>query len=94
MFFKYFIQDSTFNYNNVDYREHLAAKDMIKQRKYDLALKYLTAIEERRGENTYNAYLIFGVYTDLEICYKQLAKYEMAYRYACKRLSLLEAFKE
>ena len=93
-FFKYFIQDITYKYNNVDYRDHLIAKDLIKQRKYSQALNYLTAIESRRNENTYNSYVIFGVYTDLEICYKQLAKYELAYRYASKRLSLLEAFKE
>jgi hypothetical protein len=43
-------------------------------------------------EYPHNAYITFGVYSDLEICYKQLFDFENAYRYTSKRLSLIEGF--
>ena len=65
----------------------------IAERKYKEAIALLSSIENLRGSGSYNAYVIFGVYTDMENCYKQLADYENAYRYASKRISLIEGFK-
>ena len=92
-FYKYLLQDNSYNYVNTEYKLHLEAKELIRARKYSNALKLLLQIENEKMKSAYNSYLIFGVYSDLEICYKQLADYENAYRYASKRLSLLEAFK-
>lgn len=92
-FYRYLLQDSAYNYTNTAFSRHLAAKDMIRQRKYTTAISLLKSIEGEKGPESYNAYVIFGVYNDLENCYKQLADFENAYRYASKRLSLIEAFK-
>ncbi|MBE6532517.1 MAG: helix-turn-helix transcriptional regulator [Ruminococcaceae bacterium] len=92
-FYKYLIQDTDYPYNNTVFLRHLSAKDMIRQRKYSTAIPLLKSIENEKSTGSYNAYVIFGVYSDLENCYKQLADYENAYRYASKRISLIEAFK-
>ena len=93
-FYKYLLQDSSHKYKNSIYSSHLDAKNYIKQRKYSEAIHLLSQIENQKNSFSYNAYVILSVYTDLENCYKQLLDYEKAYRYASKRLSLLEAFKE
>ena len=92
-FYKYLLQDNSYSYTKEEYKLHLEAKELIRSRKYANALKLLLQIENSKTRSSYNSYLIFGVYGDLEICYKQLADYENAYRYASKRLSLIEAFK-
>ena len=93
-FYKYLLQDSSYEYKNSIYMDHLAAKSYIKQRKYSEAIQLLNQIVNQKNSISYNAYVILSVYADLENCYKQLLDYEKAYRYASKRLSLLEAFKE
>lgn len=92
-FYKYLIMDTTYKHTNPIFAMHVRAKNFIKDRKYKEAIALLTSIENERTQGTYNAYVIFGVYTDMENCYKQLADYENAYRYASKRISLIEGFK-
>ena len=91
-FYKYLIQDLNYRYTNPYYKKHTEAKILIKERRYLDAIKILRDIEENRHSLGRNAYVIFCVYTDLEACYKQIVDYENAYRYASKRISLLEGF--
>ena len=44
-------------------------------------------------DREYNSFAVFGIYADLEQCYKQLYDFENAYRYSSKRMSMLEGFK-
>lgn len=92
-FYRYLMQDFDYKYTNITFARHLEAKNAIKERKYNTAISLLNSIENVKNSNSYNAYLVLGVYNDLENCYKQLLDYENAYRYATKRLTLLEAFK-
>ena len=92
-FYKYLMQDFDYKYTNITFARHLEAKNAIKERKYNTAISLLKSIENEKNANSYNAYVVLGVYNDLENCYKQLFDYENAYRYATKRLALLEAFK-
>lgn len=92
-FYKYIIMDSTYKHTNPIFAMHVRAKNFITERKYKEAIALLSSIENLRGQGSYNAYVIFGVYTDMENCYKQLGDYENAYRYASKRISLIEGFK-
>ena len=92
-FFRYMSLDHTYSYNNATYAEHLNAKQLIKARNYTAALTVLKDIVENKKYSEYNAYVMFGIYTDMENCYKQLFDFENAYRYSSKRLSLIEGFK-
>ncbi len=90
--YRYMLNDLEYEYENPLYRLHFTAKKMIKERKYIDAIKVLTEAEESKSTSGYNAYAVFGVYSDLELCYKQILDFENAYKYASKRLSLLDAF--
>lgn len=92
-FFKYLIQDNTYNYKNESYISHLRAKELIKSYRYNEAVVKLKSIENNKNKDNYNAYLTLSVYSDLETCYKNIMNFENAYRYCNKRLSLLEGFK-
>ena len=66
---------------------------MIKERRYSDAINILRDTAEYALKNNYNAFVVFGMYTDLEYCSKQMNDFESAYRYSSKRMSMLEAFK-
>lgn len=91
-FYKYIIPDLTFKYTYMLFQRHIDAKNYMKNHSYKEAIDLLLSIEDMRSEQ-YNATVLFGAYTDLEICYKQLGDFENAYRYSTKRISLLNAFK-
>lgn len=91
-FFKYLTQDTEFMFSNERYSEHMRAKRLMRERKYEEAAKILSDIENTRRSFAPNAYLMLLVYTDLEVCYKNLLDFERAYKYSSKRISLLEGF--
>ena len=72
---------------------HVMAKLQIKERNYQAAIKLLSEAEDMAKSNGYNSYVVFGIYSDLELCYKQLYNFEKAYLYSTKRMSMLEGFK-
>ena len=92
-FYRYILSDSSFQYKNPTFSKHIRAKELIKNRKYHEALRLLEEIIDEKNPETYNCYAMFGVYTDMEYCSKQLANFEAAYKYASKRLSMIEGFK-
>ncbi len=91
-FFHYLTQDTDFSYDNDTYRRHLDAKQLLRQYRYQEALRQLSLIEQDKTPENYQVYVMYGVYTDMETCYKELSDFESAYRYASKRMSLLESF--
>lgn len=72
--------------------DHMRAKSLISSRRYADALILLSGIEDRKGSERISSYLLFRIYADTEICYRELGDYENAYRYSTKRISLLNAF--
>lgn len=90
--YKYIVLDFDYTFTISHYREHMTAKILIKERRYADALKLLTSIESRKSDIGHNAFLMFGVYTDMEICYRNLFDFKGAYKYSSKRLSLMEGF--
>lgn len=92
-FYKYITLDLAFEYKDAFYKRHVSAKNMIRERDYFGAIKILKQLENEKTPNSYNAYSFFSVYSDMEICYRQLGDFENAYRYSSKRLSMLEGFK-
>lgn len=91
--YKYLTQDFSYSFTTPAFSLHIEAKELIKERNYQDAIKLLLNAQEITKEDSYNAFLIFGIYTDLEYCYKQLYDYEKAYLYSTKRITLLEGFK-
>ena len=90
--YKYISGDATYPYKNKQYSLHLEAKRLIKERRYSEAAELLGSIEANRRSYPPSPYVIFGVYADLELCYKNILDFERAYRYASKRISLIEGF--
>lgn len=89
--YKYITRDYDYNFKNETLKNHVLAKEKIANRDYRGALEILLKIESNK--RSYNAHVFFNVYTDIEMCYKQLLDFENAYRYANKRISLMEGFK-
>ena len=92
-YLKYLSLDMDFDYKNSALREHISAKKEIKQRNYQGAITLLNSALDYVRSGEYDAYTVFGIYSDLEICYKQLSDFEKAYSFASKKLSLIEGFK-
>ena len=92
-FYKYFIRDYDYPFKDRTLLKHVEAKRDINKRAYREAIATLLEIENDKTPKDYNVYVMFGVYSDLEQCYKTLFDFENAYRYASKKLSLFEAFK-
>lgn len=80
-------------FENDFYATHLAAKELMKTGHYPQALATLCRIEEQKGDPRTTAFLLFRVYGDMEICYRENGNYEEAYRYSSKRVSMLAAFR-
>ena len=91
-FYKYLTLDFSFPFKYFQYRSHIAAKQLMKERHYADALSLLLEIENTKSNYERNSYLMFCVYGDMEICYRQLFDFENAYRFATKRISLMEGF--
>ncbi len=90
-FYKYIILDYDYKFTSELYGKHLEAKQLLKKYNYTEAIALLSALEEYKTYD-YNACVLFGVYSDLEFCYKQIGDFENAYRYSAKRFSLISAF--
>lgn len=91
-FFKYLCNEWDYDYSNELFKKHADAKIKIKERKYYDAIKILLEISEAKSSYEYHAYLMYLVYGDLDYCYKQIYDFENAYKYATKRISMLEGF--
>ena len=90
-FYKYIIKDYNYGFKNENFKNHVIAKRKMSERDYRGALEVLLKIEGNK--KNYNAHVFFNVYSDIEVCYKQLLDFENAYRYANKRISLMEGFR-
>ncbi len=91
--YKYVTQDFSYSFTDPLISRHVIAKQKIKDRNYQEAVKLLIEAENLAKNSGYNAFVVFGIYSDLEICYKELFNFEKAYLYSTKRMSMLEGFK-
>lgn len=91
--YRYLIQDYDYEFRDDGIRLHAIAKKLIRERRYSDAVSKLLEASEISASKGYNSFVVFGIYADLEQCYKQLFDFENAYRYATKRMSMLEGFK-
>ncbi len=92
-FYNYITLNYDYKYKNPIFKNHIQAKKNMKERDYSAAANLLAEVDAAVHKTEYNAYVIFSIYSDLEICCKQLGDFERAYKYSSKRFSLLEGFK-
>lgn len=90
--YKYIVKDYDYKFSNENFKNHILAKKKMSERDYRGALDLLLKVESNKS--SYNSHVFFVVYSDIESCYKQLLDFENAYRYANKRISLMEGFKK
>ncbi len=88
--YKYLTGDLDFAYASNLLKLHTEAKTLMKKYRFYDAIEILRKTEELKTTE-YNAFVLFGVYSDLEGCYKQLGDFENAYRYSSKKFNLLNA---
>lgn len=88
--YKYLIGDFDFSFTEEIFKHHIEAKTLIKKYRFYDAIQILTQIEEIKTTN-YNAFVLFGVYSDLEGSYKKIGDFENAYKYSAKKFNLLNA---
>lgn len=91
-YYKYILMDAEYDFKTPEYKKHLTAKLLLKKYAYNEAISLLTELESIK-DTAYDAYMLFGVYSDLENAYRQTGDFENAYRYSAKRMSLINGFK-
>ncbi|MBO5945316.1 MAG: helix-turn-helix transcriptional regulator [Clostridia bacterium] len=91
--YKYLTQDYTYDFTDLSIKNHISARALMRERRYSEALYALLDAANYILSHRYNSFLIFAIYSDIEQCYKELRDFENAYKYANKRLSMLEGFK-
>ena len=91
-FYNYMMLNSSYHYINTAFSRHIEAKGLIAKYNYKDALDILLPLIDEIKKQGYNAYMMLGVYIDVENCYRQSRDFENAYRYARKRLSMTESF--
>ena len=91
--YRYVLGDTEYKYKNNTFSKHHKAKQLMRDGNYRDALIMLEEISGENKPDSYNSYVMFKVYTDMETCSKQLMNFENAYKYASKRMSMLEGFK-
>lgn len=72
------------------YLLHVKAKLDIKHGNYITALSYLHTIISEHDVSTIDSVLLFKIYSDLELCYKETEDYQNAYVYSEQKNELLE----
>lgn len=91
--YKYLTQDYTYAFKDESIVKHIKSKQLIRERRYSEALSVLHEAKDFIIDGRYNSFILFSIYFDIEQCYKQLRDFENAYKYASKRMSMLEGFK-
>ncbi len=72
------------------YLLHIKAKVEIKHEDYTAALTYLHEIINEHDVSDLDSVLLFRIYSDLELCYKETEDYQNAYVYSEQKNELLE----
>lgn len=91
--YRYLVDDASYDYSFKPYGEHLRAKELMRARQWRRALNILFELEKDKGTSGISAYLIFRIYSDIEICTRELGDFENAYKFSNKRIAMLAAFK-
>ncbi len=90
--YHYITEDTDFPYRNEKYRLHMEARATMEKKDYRGAIPLLLRLEEMRTDGDVSAFMLYRLYTDLELSYKELRNFERAYHYSSRRNALFIAF--
>ncbi len=88
----YMTDDAHYPYKNELLAAHIKARSLLLAKRFREALPLLSALEDKKGDENASAYFLFRLYSDLEVSYREEKDFELAYKYAAKRMNLLSAF--
>lgn len=90
--YHYIKEDQAYPYVSPIYALHMQAKRCMKEYRYAEAIAHLeSAIADKTAQET-SVLVLYRIYADMEICYRERRDYENAYRYATKKNTLFASF--
>ncbi|MDY3845947.1 MAG: helix-turn-helix transcriptional regulator [Eubacteriales bacterium] len=90
--YHYLIDDTKYDYKDEILSDIAKSRLKMKSGDYTEAAKILSALDDAKGIKSIRSYILFRIYSDLEICYRELRDFELAYKYSTKRIALISAF--
>lgn len=91
--YHYICDDLKYDYKDSILSGITAAHTLMKSGEYEKAAKILSEIDDNRSTYNIASFLLFRICCDLEICYREIKDFELAYKYSTRRISLMSAFK-
>lgn len=91
--FHYLADDWDYPYTSKIYGNHMQAKRMMKEYRYAEAITAMDAVLDDKQSKEMSVLVLFRIYADMEICYKERKDYENAYRFAAKKNTLMTSFR-
>ncbi len=91
--YHYLRNDAGYPYKSSVLQAHIDGKQLMKEYNFTEAIAVLNRLLERRLTEQISVLIIYRVYSDLEVCYRERRDYENAYKCAGKKHSLLSAFR-
>ncbi len=91
--YRYLSESDYLPVENTYLAAHLLARERIAEHRYAEAVTILGEIEGKKASGEVGSYLLYRVYTDMELCYREMRDFENAYRYSTKRIALLSSFR-
>ena len=91
--YHYITDDFGYSYKNEVFSLFAKGKTEMKNNRYENAMMYFTKLENMKSEINIPSFVLFRLYSELEICNRELRNFELAYKYSSKRIALIAAFK-
>ena len=90
--YHYITDDWNYPYTTRVYALHTEAKRLMKEYRFSDALTRMETVIENKQSQDISVLVLYRIYSDMEICYRERKEYENAYRYATKKTALLTSF--
>ena len=90
--YHYITDDWNYSYTTRVYALHTEAKKLMKEYRFTDAIARMEDAIENKQSQEISILVLYRIYADMEICYRERKDYENAYRYATKKNILLTSF--
>ncbi|MDY3865281.1 MAG: helix-turn-helix transcriptional regulator [Eubacteriales bacterium] len=90
--YHYITDDWNYSYTTRVYALHTEAKRLMKEYRFTDAIARMEDAIENKQSQEISVLVLYRIYADMEICYRERKDYENAYRYSSKKNVLLTSF--